>query len=548
MANTSKYCLYCGKKLPRIASFCIECGEKQREVEEDNLDFERDEVFVETMPFNATSEMHSLDISVAEKSYSSQKKHDGEASLGHSSLKSRVVANAFFVLLAAILVFSATFLPMIHLGIVDRGDIYVSLDFSVWDYIVFLSDSRQNVSVEEGDTSPLLKEYLEIQKNLEKFKDEEPEAFEQKKIHEDYMSKELADTIRKLIVLTMRMQYQDINTELSVSFYLAGIASIVYFCFAIVFLAIAIPNCFYALLKGTSSKLDRWSIGFLCATPMMLLVSFYAMFLLHGIGYGKASLSTVATIVLACLFLCIVYVVALEIKKNHKRLSKRIIGRLVCAVLSVMVIFSLFLPTISICAENETKQATLEIDIGCFNVFSQIEGKYKHYANMRVMELIEILENKAEHLLQKSSRALKNIDGDLDEFGENMIGVFAGNSSLMRFRTFFSFVPAFTLLVACLAGCVFVKCIFSLSKCDETKKERRRIVWSCILLLISTIVVLALIIITVAAFDFVANFSKAISCDVIIGVSAIVNVALSIIILCIPKPTLLIEGKEGKTT
>lgn len=538
MSEREKYCLYCGKKLPRIASFCVECGEKQREAEEGNLYLDQDDDVVEEMPQRILSETPARDVFLKTNISPSLKQKDESR-----NLNSKAFAKALLLLVIAILVFSTTFLPMLHLGIADRGDIYISLDLSVWDYVVFLSDSRQSVSVEEGDVSPLLKEYWKIQKNLEEFEDEEPEIFEQSNPHEDYMSKELADTIRELIVLIMRMQYQDINTELSVSFYLAGGTSIAYLCFAIVFLAIAILNCFYVLIKGTSSKLDRWNVGFLCASPMMLLISFYSMFLLHGLSYGKASLSVVSTVILTLLLLCIVGVIIFEIKKKYKKVPKRVVGRIVCAALSIMVIFALFLPVVNICTENEIKQATLRMDIGSFNVFSQIEGEYSYCANINVMELKEMLEKKAEYLLQKSSRALKNIDGDLDEFGENMMGILAANSPLVNFRTFFSFVPAFTLIVAYLAGCVFLKCTLSLIKGDEKKTARRKIRWWCLLLLISTIIVLVLNIIAVVSFDFAASFSKIPRFDITIGVGAIVSLILAIVILCVPKSILPIEEK-----
>lgn len=537
MSKNEKYCLYCGKKLPRIASFCVECGEKQRETEDNDFQDE-DDIVVEEMPTRVLAET-SADTSIKTNETPSLKQKDES-----HSLKPRVFAKAFLLLLAAVLVFSAAFLPMIHLGIADREDIHVSLDFSVWDYIVFLSDSYQNVSTEEGDHSPLFKDIWEIQKKLEKFEDTEPEVFEQGHPHQDFMSESLADTLRALIVLTMREQYQNVNTNLSVSFYLAGITSIIYLCFAIVFFGIAILNCFCVVIKGVSAKLDRWSVTFLCAAPMMLLISFYSMFLLHGVGYGRASLSAASTAILMFLFICIGCFTAVKIKKSYKRISKRVIGSIVCLVLSTMTIFSLFLPVVSLCAENETRQATLKMDIGCFNVFSQIEERYRYYANIDAMELREVLESDAEYLLGKSSRALKNTDGDLDEFGINTFGILAATSPLVNFRTFYSFVPAFTLLVAYLAGCVFVIVLFSLLNAGEMKIKERKIDWSCVLLLISTAIALILIGIAVMAFDFSASFSKIPSCDVIIGSGAIVNVILAIIVFFVPKVISVTDEKD----
>lgn len=507
MERKFNFCYRCGAKIPTIAAFCTVCGEKQ----------------ISLNSFDAEPASPRMDDNTLPPKNSFLQKIKRSLSL-------RPMTKAGILLVAAILTFAMTFLPMIHFGIADRGDIFVSLDFGADDHILFLADSFQEIdSIKE---SSLIGEYIEINGIISaKYKDYTNTS----EAYEDDMPREMVTLLQKMMVLVMRMGIQaDISThhleaENELAFYIAGVMSICYLLFSILFLVISFINFVFVAFGNSKNQLSRWAIALLCFSPMQILICCHSIAIAY-LGFGKVGVAIPAVLALVLLFGCIIGYIVLCAGVEKRCPFKKVFLKGGSAIMAVLAVCSLFAPVMSIHVESATEEVNTPIKIACFHVFYELEDVYKQDSTINSQLLHSILQTKSESILKQSNEDPNT--GIVDITASEMIGVLSAKTYLWDFCKLMAQLPLLTILIAYLFGMVFSQNLVSLL--TEPKENKKVKLLIRLLLLFLVVLYMGMIIFSLISLNGAIRFTQTTVCKMHIGVGTVLMFAAVCGIVLIP--------------
>lgn len=545
MEKNVKFCHRCGSKLPQIAAYCIVCGEKQISMDEQI----RADSSITVEPIITNSQQKQKADPPPSKSTEKQNgvfetlqttPHKDSSSTverneRHFLNDRRTVLKATILCIAAILVFAMAFLPVIHLGVEDRGDVFVSLDFGIMDHITFMFDSFQN-NKNIGDSS-LVEDYKEI---IEKVNMEYKEYINVSDIYESTIPPKMVKLLQDMIILIVRMELQTEAVDPESSVCISGIMSIAYFLFSLAFLFLAFRN-FVVVVRGESEKsISKRAVVCLCIAPVFTLICFYSIWLAY-LGHS-AALSCWAIIILVLLFACVTGYATIYAIIEKKHSPKEVVVKAVPSILVLLTLCTLFLPILSVHVEkglNENKN--IPVLTACFDSFDRLDVQYKTYFDSNVMQNKKNLEKQCEFILGHDK--YESETGEIQESVCSIMAILSTQSYFDNalFFTAMAQLPLLTLFIACLCGWIFVQNLMPLLL-DAGKPKRTKL---RLLLVLLSLIFLGAIIVCMISLNYAAGISKDVTCRLQINVGAILTLIFSLIVLSFSNDKHCLKNKEN---
>lgn len=328
MLNSKKFCLYCGKTLPRDALFCFECGKEQ-----------------------------ALDTDLPRKVSSAVRQPQKRSVFS--------IIKAFLLLFVSISLVVTAFLPVFSVNVqYDKDNSFSSSISAIDAFDLFI------YSFDELSEKDLKKEYEEIEKRTEEYSLQIPPEIDAK----GSISETSKENLSELMMLTARTNYRRDGVSAPTVLWAAMILFVLYL---LACAALLVFSVVYLILAFASprmcEKAYRGSVTVLTAVPVLITAFYYALsaglssaFTADGAKSLGISLGFILPLAISCaavLFFIISNLIH-RLTNKEKESKPKILPRILAAVASVLIIVSLFMPIMSssartVFAENDDKKETV---------------------------------------------------------------------------------------------------------------------------------------------------------------------------------------------
>ncbi len=365
MSNSTKFCLYCGKALPRDALFCLECGKQQSPSTPEAVDRSEQSVPYVQPPYRAQSPARK-----------------------RQKPRAFSVIKAFLLLFISIALIVTAFLPVLSVNIEYDKDNVFSTKLSAIDTFELFIDSFDEIPEKD-----LEREYESIEKTAEELAIQTPQELSSK----GALSEKTKEKYANLMMLTVSTDYRLQGASAPVIMWTAMILIALYM---LVCVALFVFSLVYLILSFASprncEKAYRGAVMMLAAAPILVTAFYFALsasfspvFLTSGAKSLTFSLGIILPFAISagavlCFIICnLIHSLVSKEKENKPKTFPRILA----ALASVLVIVSLFMPVMLSSArtvfaekaDGEKSTVTFSHNPDFFTNFHPSKVLHEHY-------------------------------------------------------------------------------------------------------------------------------------------------------------------------